>query len=272
MFRLIFFALLIVGSAKGQTDYNPLRSVAVNQPYLLDAVEMLRYGNPEGAIRHIRNAPDLTARSFEAEFLLGTAYRVQGKISDAIEAFSRASRYESMSLPAHFERGNCYLIKKTFNLAVFDYDRVLLLDSTFVPAYNNRAYARIRNYGENGMPLQQLRFARQDMEKALRFSGKNANQGFEYYFNLGLLDLYLSEYETAIVSFNKAVLAEEGIAKLYYYRGAAHFLARFYDKAREDFEAAELLGFVSEQTPEFLNVLGLIRKHEEETGQSLGKK
>ena len=78
MFRLIFFALLIVGSAKGQTDYNPLRSVAVNQPYLLDAVEMLRYGNPEGAIKHIRNAPDLTARSFEAEFLLGTAYRVQG--------------------------------------------------------------------------------------------------------------------------------------------------------------------------------------------------
>ncbi len=272
MVRLFFFALLIAEIAKGQSEYNPLRSVAVNQPYLLEAVELLRYGNPEGAVRHIRNAPEQTARSFEAEFLLGTAYRVQGKISEAIEAFTRASRYESMSLPAHFERGNCYLIKKTFNLAVFDYDRVLLLDSTFVPAYNNRAYARIRNYGENKMPLQQLRFARQDMEKALKYAGAGKDQGFEYYFNLGLLDLYLSEYETAITSFNKAMLAEDGVAKLYYYRGAANFLARYYDKARNDFEAAEALGFVSEQTPEFLNVLDLIRKHEEETGNTLGKK
>jgi tetratricopeptide (TPR) repeat protein len=272
MNRLALFVLLIASIAKGQTEYNPLRSISVNQPYLIDAVEMLRYGNPEGAVKYIRNAPEETARSFEAEYLLGTAYRIQGKITEAIEAFSRASRYESMSLPAHFERGNCYLIKKTFNLAVFDYDRVLLLDSTFVPAYNNRAYARIRNYGENGMPLQQLRFARQDMEMALKYSSKDAVQGFEYYFNLGLLDLYLSEYEKAIASFNQAMLVEDGLAKLYYYRGAAYFLARFYDKARDDFESAESLGFVSEQTPEFLNVLGLIKKHEEETGNQLGKK
>jgi lipoprotein NlpI len=68
------------------------------------------------------------------------------------------------------------------------------------------------------------------------------------------------------------MLVEDGLAKLYYYRGAAYFLARFYDKARDDFESAESLGFVSEQTPEFLNVLGLIKKHEEETGNQLGKK
>lgn len=255
----------------GQVLYSPLRSVTVKQPYLEDAVEMLRYGNPEGAIKSVKNAPNKVKQSFEAEFLLGYAYKVQGEIQSAIDAFSRATRYESNSLPAFFERGNCYLLKKNFNLAVFDYDRVLFIDSTFVPAYNNRAYARIRNYGDQGMPLTQLRFARKDMEQVLRFTQENEEPGYEFYFNLGLLDLYLSEYEKAISSFNMAIMLDDKVAKVYYYRGAAHFLARYYAKARFDFEASASMGFSNEQTPEFLRVLDLIRKHEEENDITVGK-
>jgi tetratricopeptide (TPR) repeat protein len=269
--RLTLFLILLRISLIGQTTYAPLRSVTVKQPYLEDAVDMLRYGNPEGTIKFIKNAPDKVKQSFEAEFLLGYAYKVQGEIQSALEAFSRATRYESNSLPAFFERGNCYLLKKNFNLAVFDYDRVLLIDSTFVPAYNNRAYARIRNYGDQSMPLTQLRFARKDMEQVLHYANESQGLGYEFYFNMGLLDLYLSEYEKAIASFNQAVMLDGNIAKVYYYRGAAHFLARYYSKARFDFEASALMGFNSEQTPEFLKVLDLIRKHEEENDVTVGK-
>ncbi len=269
--RFTLFLLLLGASLFGQTSYSPLRSVTVKQPYLADAVEMLRYGNPEGAIKSVKNAPNKVKQSFEAEFLLGYAYKVQGEIQSAIDAFSRATRYESNSLPAFFERGNCYLLKKNFNLAVFDYDRALLVDSTFIPAYNNRAYARIRNYGDQGMPLQQLRFARKDMEQVLHYAQEKEEPGYEFYFNLGLLDLYLSEYENAIASFNRAVMLDGNVAKVYYYRGAAHFLARYYSRARFDFETSASMGFSNEQTPEFLRVLDLIRKHEEENDVTVGK-
>jgi hypothetical protein len=46
---------------------------------------------------------------------------LQGDLDEAINYFSKAARQQSLSLPAYFERGNCYLIRKNFSLAVFDY-------------------------------------------------------------------------------------------------------------------------------------------------------
>ena len=263
--------LLAVLPAWGQTETELLNAIVAREEALVEAIELIRYGNPEGAIRLIKSQPDKVKRTFEAEFLLGYAYKISGKLEEAIDYFSKATRYESLSLPAFFERGNCYLIRKNFNLAVFDYDRAILIDSTFAPAYNNRAYARIRNYGEQKLPVTQLKFARRDMEKVMRLTEKSRPIGFEYHYNLALLDLYMSEYELAISGFNEAILADSTVSKAFYFRGAAHFLAQYYDKARTDFTRASALGFQSNQTPEFMRVLELIRAHEERTGEKAGK-
>lgn len=268
---LLLGYLLALLPLKGQTDTDVLNAIVARDSMLAEVVLLIRYGNPDGAIRMIKQLPDKERRTFEAEFLMGYAYKISGNLESAIDYFSKATRYQALSLPAFFERGNCYLMRKNFNLAVFDYDRVILIDSTFAPAYNNRAYARIRNYGEQKLPVTQLKFARRDMEKVLRLTEKTRPIGFEYYYNLALLDLYMSEYELAISGFNLAVEADSGVAKAYYFRGAAHFLARYYDKARDDFSRASGMGFQSSQTPEFLRVLELIKAHEESTGEKAGR-
>lgn len=268
---LLLSFLLALLPLKGQTDTDVLNAIVARDSMLAEAVLLIRYANPDGAIRMIKQLPDKERRTFEAEFLLGYAYKISGNLEAAIDYFSRATRYQALSLPAFFERGNCYLIRKNFNLAVFDYDRVILIDSTFAPAYNNRAYARIRNYGEQKLPVTQLKFARRDMEKVLRLSEKTRTIGFEYYYNLALLDLYMSEYELAISGFNQAISADAGVPKAYYFRGAAHFLARYYDKAHDDFSQASGMGFQSNQTPEFMRVLELIKAHEERTGEKAGR-
>lgn len=270
-FGIFWLISISSGAQTARTYYDPLRQIASTDSYLSEAIQLIQFGDPEGAIRRIKESPPSTRRSFEAEFLLGYAYRIQGDLNEAIEYFSKATRYENLSLPAFFERGNCYLLRKNFNLAVFDYDRAILIDSAFAPAYNNRAYARIRNYGEQKTPTQQLRFARKDMEKVLALSAIDSSAGFEYFYNLGLLDLYLSDYELAIQSFNQAMQSNNRVSKLYYFRGAAYFLGRYYHKAGEDFQMAENMGFESSQTPEFLRVIELIRQHEETTGEKVGK-
>jgi tetratricopeptide (TPR) repeat protein len=267
---LLSFGLLVYQGLSAQAQ-DPLRSFRTTDSLLSQAVDRIRYGNPEGAIRLIAEAPDPTQRSFDAAFLTGYAYRMMGDLTHAIEAFSQATRYETYSLPAYFERGNCYLMRKQYNLAVFDYDRVILIDSTFAPAFNNRAYARIRNYGEQKMPMTQLKFARRDMEKVLQLQQRDSVQNAEYYYNLGLLDLYLSEYPLAAQSFSEALRLDDRSAKTYYFRGAAYFLGQYYERAREDFLKAEAMGFESSQTPEFLKVLELIRDHEQRTGERVGK-
>ena len=190
----------------------------------------------------------------------------------AIDYFSKATRYESLSLPAFFERANCYLIRKNFGAAVSDYNRAIIIDSTFAPAYNNRAFARIRHYGDKETSIYLLKLARKDLEKVIALNqGIPATARFEYFFNLGLLDLYQSEYMSAKLSFDTAIAANPGIAKIYYYRGAANFLARYYQRAALDFKKASELGFLSAETPEFLKVIDLINAHEALTGEHVGR-
>lgn len=253
--------------------YNdPLNAVKTNHPYLIQAMEMIRFGDAGGAVRLLRQDANPEKQTFESDFLIGYGYKQVGEIDKAIDFFSKAARYEALSLPAFFERGNCYLLRKNFGQAVFDYDRAIVIDSTFIPAYNNRAYARIRNYGEVGMPTQQLRFARLDMETALRLSAKKGDTNrFEYYYNIGLIDLYLSEYKLAKLDFDTAIVSNPNVPKAYYYRGAAQFLNKSYHAAADDFKKAEEGGFVTNSSPEFLHIIDLIKQHEALTGELISK-
>jgi tetratricopeptide (TPR) repeat protein len=251
---------------------DPLNAIKTEHPYLIQAMEMIRFGDAAGAVRLLRQDANPVKQTFESDFLIGYAYKQTGDIDKAVDFFSKATRYEALSLPAFFERGNCYLIRKNFGQAVFDYDRAIVIDSTFIPAYNNRAYARIRNYGEVGMPTQQLKFARKDMETALRISAQNGDSNrFEYYYNIGLIDLYLSEYEFAKQAFNAAIIANPNVPKAYYYRGASQFLSKSYHAAADDFKKAEEGGFVTNSSPEFLHIIDLIKQHEVLTGERISK-
>jgi len=275
MKQLFFFLFLIYLPAAAQVSpvySDPLNFIDGSDEAITDAMEMIRYGDPEGAIRHLKKDFKKSNRTFECEFLIGYSYKMLGDLTNAIEYFSKATRYEASSLPAFFERGNCFLLRKNFAQAVFDYNHVIILDSTFAPAYNNRAYARIRNYGERIKPEYQLKLARLDMEKVIKLSVFNdSTQRFEYYFNLGLLDLYISDYERARVSFSHAISISPNQGKAYYYRAASSFLAHFYKEAEGDFNIANNLGYLQSNTPDFLKVIDLVAEHQQTTGEYIGK-
>ena len=247
---------------------DPLNVIQTSDPVLKQAMELLRYGDSEGALKLLKKNKSGSENSYESYFLTGIAFRQTGDLTNAIQAFTRSVHEDAFFIPGFFERGNCYLYRQNFGLAVFDYDRVLLLDSAFLPAYNNRAFARIRNYGEQGNPEQQLRFAKNDLVKILQITQARGDAPrFEYYFNIGLIDLFSSEYTLAASSFSKAIAADGSVPKVYYYRGAALFLAKSYEEAALDFRKAEELGFDHVNTPEFLRVIDLIEQYQQEHKQ-----
>ncbi len=244
---------------------DPLNVVSTQDPILIQAMNMMRVGDSEGALRVLKKNKTGSENSYASYFLTGVAYRQVGDLTEAIQAFTQSVHEDGFFIPGFFERGNCYLYRQNFGLAVFDYDRVLLLDSTFLPAYNNRAYARIRNYGEQGNPTQQLKFAKADLLKIIQITAARGDAPrFEYFFNIGLIDLYSSEYRLAADSFSKAILADSTVPKSYYYRGAALFLARSYEEAAVDFRKSEEMGFIHSNTPEFLRIIDLVEHYQQE--------
>ncbi|MEZ5172786.1 MAG: tetratricopeptide repeat protein [Bacteroidia bacterium] len=260
MFLLFLNGLVNAQVAPVYSD--PFNSIGTENEDVADAMNLIRFGDYDGAISLLRKIRKSSDRSYEVYYLLGVAHKLKGEIGDAIDNFTSATHEDAFFIPAFFERANCYLIREQFRQAVFDYDRVLLIDSTFVPAYNNRAYARIRNYGDKETPVYQLKFAREDLLKAMEISAERGeDKRFETYFNLGLIDLFQSEYARASASLDTAILANNSSPKAFYFRGAARFLNRDYEKAASDFNKAEQLGFRHPNTPEFLRVIDLIEEH-----------
>ena len=59
--------------------YNdPLNAVKTNHPYLIQAMEMIRFGDAFGAVRLLRQDANPEKQTFESDFLIGYAYKQVG--------------------------------------------------------------------------------------------------------------------------------------------------------------------------------------------------
>ena len=259
---IIFVWTNLIIAQVSPTYLDAERFVSSQDSQIVEAMQLIRFGDADGAIVRLEKIVSSEKTPFEAMFLLGIAHRIKGNLTESINSFTRATVEDSYYLPAFFERGNCYLMRENFKQAVFDFDRVLIIDSNFVPAYNNRAYARIRNYGSQVFPTYQLKLAQSDLQKAAQISSARGEpHRFETYFNIGLLNLYQSEYAAAASAFDTAIFVKSDVSKAYYFRGAARFLNREYENAAEDFHTSEKLGFEHPNTPEFLRIIALVEEH-----------
>lgn len=267
MFKLSFLLVLFLFTQWSVAQVSPVymdpfHVILTQSEEISDAMDLIRYGDFDGAVAILKKAKKSTERSYEVYYLLGIAYKLKGDIGEAIANFTSATHEDAFFIPAFFERASCYLIREQFRQAVFDYDRVILIDTNFIPAYNNRAYARIRNYGEQSKPVYQLKFAREDLLKAMQIAqSRGEDRRFETYFNLALIDLFQSEYAKAAASLDTAISSNSSSSKAYYFRGAARFLNRDYELAETDFLKAESLGFKHPNTPEFLKIIELVEAH-----------
>lgn len=259
---VLFLACQVLNGQFSNMHYDPLNRIATQDYYLAQAVNAIQSAQPDKAIRILKKNRTPSKKYFESFYLYGLAYKQKGDYKKAIHYFSKAAHDNSNSLPAFFERGNCYMAQKLFGQAVFDFNKVIAIDSTFLPAYNNRAYARIRNFGEAVHPTRQLQMARRDLQKVLSLNDNAENEKKHiYYFNLGMLDLYLSEYFAAKQNFDISIANDSSFAKAFYFRGLSNFLRKAYHEAADDFIIAEQLGYTTVNTPEFLKVIDMIKAY-----------
>lgn len=264
--RILSIALwLFLSPIKAQyanLHYDPMNRIATQDYHLAMAVYEIQNARPDKAIKILKKNRTPSRKYFESFYLYGLAYKQKSDYKRAIHYFSKATHDKSTSLPAFFERGNCYMAQKLFGQAVFDYNRVIAIDSTFLPAYNNRAYARIRNFGDALFPARQLQMARKDLEKVLRLNDNpDDDKKHLYFFNLGMLDLYLSEYYQAKLNFDQSIAIDSTYAKAYYFRGMSNFLRKAYYEAADDFNIAEQMGYSTLNTPEFLRIIDLVKAY-----------
>lgn len=190
-------------------------------------------GNYQEAITDYKKAIFISPKNKFILSYLGKAYELQGNYKIAFDNYNKALLIDSNFILALNNRGLIYEEIGETSKAINDFNKVLAIDSTFCPAYNNRAlsYQSINEY-----------------QKALDDCNKSINLceelKFEPYFNKGVCELYLKQYNQSLISFNKAISINNNDPIAYYHRGIVYLKLKKIDNACEDWKVALDRGYI----------------------------
>lgn len=133
-FAAAFFAFSLVSGGAGLFAID----------YYLEGEELFRQNNPAEAIPLLYQAstqPDVNPNVF---VYLGLCYQQEGKFSDAVETFLRGTAVPGADKKTlFFNAGNVYFSQKLFSQAEEMYTSAIQADSSYAPAFLNRANSRI---------------------------------------------------------------------------------------------------------------------------------
>lgn len=145
-------------------EEDPLNDAAL----LRRAKTLMKWGYFTAALRDLRRLAKLRPDLPETYILAGRAYRNKIQYDDnplynqAIRNYSRAISLEPGSAEAYFERGVCYALLNAWTEAVDDWDRALILNRDYYPAYLARGLARKKKGDMSG--------AEEDFREVLRIN------------------------------------------------------------------------------------------------------
>ena len=129
-----------------------------------------------------------------------------------------------------YYRGLYYQDQEDYKLAIDDFNRSIVNDSTSETSWCNRANCKLA--------LDDFEGAIDDYTKAIQLKPTY----YEAYYNRGTLYDSKKDYETAINDYTMAVELKPDFTEAYYNRGVNYFLMKKKDKACEDFKKASDLG------------------------------
>jgi Flp pilus assembly protein TadD len=178
---------------------------------------------------------------------------------------------------AYNNRAGYYLAKNQYQLALDDYNRVLVLKPNNADTLFNRAltyqrmgehqlaiadfnevltqypsYARgLNQRGISYMQLGQYQEAQDDYNLSIMYEPNDA----KVYFNRGLVLQKMGQYQQAISDYDQALRLDSRMVKAYNNRGVVYVKLRLYDQARQDFNQALLLDQHSNDAQYNLDVL-----------------
>ena len=177
----------------------------------------------------------------------------------ALGLLNQSLQYQTDNIDAYFNRAMVKEQMQDPDGALTDYQIVLLLDSTYREAAFNRAKLRylMKQYQRSIEDFRKVLNMSSNGTQALYFKGTQLNKEGEVSMHaittaasgmdadihnyLGLCYQALDENQSAISSFNKALLVDQGEANYYVNRGISHVILGKSEQAIADFKSALIL-------------------------------
>lgn len=127
---------------KALEAFNASLRLHAQQPYILNArgVTYLNLQRLDSAISDFKACIQQLPENALPYFNLGNAYRLQKKLPEAIDAYSRAISLNAVYTAAYNNRGISYSELKKYDRALLDYNQSLKLNPRDLDVRNNRGY------------------------------------------------------------------------------------------------------------------------------------
>ena len=166
---------------------------------------------------------------------------------------------------SYFRRAVSYAALQNYNNAFNDYDSALLLDSNFVLVYFSRANSRydliqfIQSMDKKEDPVSigmkpsktKNQITSKDLENTYEMVNKDFYRTLEIdpdfpfaYYNMGVVNCKIGNYEKAIDDFSNAIQRRENFSEAIYNRGLIYILLNENQKGCEDLSRAGELGIL----------------------------
>ena len=220
------------------------------------------YNKAMKALKEARNYKDYMDPSMKVKLFINLAScnEKMGKDSTAIGYYNTVIELDTEYPKALNRRGNFYLDRKEYDLAIQDFSKAIEIDSGYFAAYLNRSgvYTLL---GEYDLALQDINkgleltsefpegyinrgsiyslmgkydLAIQDLERSIELNPSSV----ETYINKGTMYQIKGQYDKALVDYNKALELNPEYAGAYNNRGYTYYLKGEYDSAMKDFNKA----------------------------------
>ncbi len=113
--------------------------------YFKEGEKLFRENNPSQAIPLLYQASQQSQVNPKVFIYLGLCYQQEGKFSDAVSTFIKGTTLPGADKKVlFFNAGNIYFSQELFTQAEEMYSRAIQADSSYAPAFLNRANCRIK--------------------------------------------------------------------------------------------------------------------------------
>ena len=218
---------------------------------LIKIDDFIRRKDFVAARKLIRNDLKRIGTKFDYYFYMGVASDIP---EDRLECFKTAYEIDSNNLDIIINLANAQDENGNYDLAVEGYNKALAIDNKNPLIYNNRGYSyfqkkeyekALNDYNQALLLSPKLKIAeynKQDLLKILKEDEKYSsllketdtlNQDYNYYFNLGMEETNLGNYNEAMTAFNQVISIKPDFAPVYMFIGILEFQKQNYTKAYE---------------------------------------
>lgn len=176
----------------------------------------------EERLKNYQKALDENPQNLDATINIANAFDEVKNYDKAIEYYNKAIEIDKKCALAYNNRGYSYFNKQEYENALQDYDKAILLNPKLKIAQDNRT------------KLLEIIAEKEEFKELVKNSEQN-QKNYHYYFNLGMAEARLGEYDKALEAYNKSLALNPNFAQGYLFRGILEHGKGNLKKASEDY-------------------------------------